>query len=187
MCVCARRSFDVLPIFQTNCGEIACTNGLHEAQECRSTDERPAAAYECPCACGVSERSHTARVCSLTRGTCFVTYQLMSGPKCAKVCVSPVSCKVFGLSGAAGWLGFNEAWTLSAPSPASVCLHISVSHSFLLELLKHLFLNRDQCFLLLWTYTVVVRTVPSADCLVSEQGSQQMQDYQTRLSFGNIM
>ena len=43
MCVCQyvefKQSFDLLPIFQTNCGEICCPNGLHEAAECRSTDE----------------------------------------------------------------------------------------------------------------------------------------------------
>lgn len=53
-CECARL-VDVLPIFQTNFGEMACTNGLHETQECRSTDECLAAAYDCLCACGVRE------------------------------------------------------------------------------------------------------------------------------------
>lgn len=45
MCVCAQELFDVLAISQTKYGEIACPNGLHEAQECRSTDEYLAAAY----------------------------------------------------------------------------------------------------------------------------------------------
>lgn len=153
VCVCAQRLFDVLPIFQTNCGEIACSNGLHEAQECRSTDEFFPAACNCLCVCvwgcEITPRMHTV----LTHSTHTVVARKWPGYEpcaCVSACLSQseilsrVSCRVFGLCGAA-WLGFNEPWTLSVSPPVSMCsLSISVSRNVLLELLKHSFPTGDQ-------------------------------------------
>ena len=127
--------FDVLLIFQTNFGEMACTNGLHETQECRSTDECLAAAYDCLCACGVREWKHTAAVWvnihthrhAHTAACKLPGYELpeVRVGVCLRNLVR-VSCRVFGLSGAAAWPGFNEPWTLSAPSPVSVWPFLNV-------------------------------------------------------------
>ncbi len=70
---------------------------------------------------------------------------------CMYVCVCLSQSELFSCDLQSVWpqwscslTEFNEPWTLSAPPPVSVCFCFSVSHSFLLELLKHSFPTRDQ-------------------------------------------